>query len=80
MGGKHHIGLAAKAIESIVDLLTPLQRVTDQGTPQCINIMNGASDIFRRPKCLELREPGIHFRRRLRARRVLKYHGYSVHS
>ena len=78
MGGKHHFGLAAKAIEGLINLLAPFQRVPDQGTAQSINIMNGAGDVFRRPEGLVLGEPGVHLGRRLRPRRVLKHHGHAI--
>ena len=78
VGGKHHFGLAAKAIEGLINLLAPFQRVPDQGTAQRINIVDGAGDVFRRPEGLVLGEPGVHFSRRFRAGRVLKHHGHAI--
>ena len=42
--------------------------------------MHGAGDVFRRPEGLQVREPGIHLRRRLGARGVLKHHFNTVDS
>ncbi|MCY1463256.1 hypothetical protein D9M71_811250 [compost metagenome] len=40
--------------------------------------MNGAGDVLGRPERLELREPGIHFRRCFGAWRVLELHLHAV--
>jgi hypothetical protein len=63
-----------KHVKSFVDLLRPLQRIPYQRTTQGVDIVDRGTDILGRPESLEVGEIGIHFRRRLGARNVLKHH------
>ncbi len=78
MPRKHHLSLLAEKIERLVDLFRPHKRISDQGAAKCVNIVNCPSDILRCPKSLELRQPCVHFRRRLSTRRILEYHFHTV--
>ena len=76
--GEHHFGLAAEPVQRRVDLLRPLQRIAHQRAAQRVDVVDRAGDVLGRPERLELRELGVHLRRRFGAGRVLEHHLHAV--
>lgn len=66
-------------VQRNIDLFRPLQRITHQSTTQCIDIVNRASNIFRRPERFELWEIRVHLCGCFGAWGVLELHFHTVY-
>ena len=78
VGGKHDLCVLAEMVQGFIDTLGPLQGIPYQGPPQRINVVDGACDVFRRPKGLKIWEIRIHFRRGFCVWRVLEDHSHPI--
>lgn len=62
-----HFGLAAPAVDGIVDVFGPGQRLTDFGAAQGVGVVQRMRDVFSGLDGFLLFDVPAHFRRRFRA-------------
>ena len=67
MALEHNLHLVAEQRFRFQDIVRPFQSVPHLRAAQGIDVMHGTGAVLRQPQALVFREPGVHFRRRLRA-------------
>lgn len=78
MGLKGHLCPITVAGNRFRDVLGPSRTVPDLRAAKRIKVMQCAGAVFRYPKGIELRQPGIHFCGSLGTGRQLKFQLYTV--
>ncbi len=75
---EHHLGLPAETMQRLVDVLAPAQRIAYLGAAQGVQVVQGADHVLGHQQGLLPRQPDVHLRRRLGARRVLEGERHAV--